>query len=365
MDLSSKEFTLNFRGFDQKDPETVKRFTAFCEANFALAPQTLFDGSDSSDAVVLAHGESPEALEALAKVLREIGARVEVSKECRIEEGEELEAPSTQELHRLFGHHNDDSSSPTDGPACPYPPLGRTLYLLTQSDGVFDRQRLRPRNYRSETRQATPVPPPHRHRRLIGLRAASLTAGLLVLTTATFLLKRTPTLLDGRGQRSSFQSREQGAPIRADSPPPAPQPAKSLSGKIRAHGFNLDLKVVASSRSLSISALTLIPTEDSRMGDGSMIKKIVGEPTFLTETTSGEWSGPVLLSVFLDTDGRESHSALPATISVRVHKDKGTGTASLMVSGETPMDSGPGDSSPTSQARDRLTTFSVPDLPLS
>ena len=370
MDVSGKEFTLNFHGFEQDDPETVKRFTAFCEANFALSPDTFGDANDLADTVVLTHGESHEALEALAKVLREIGARVDVSEGCRFEGSDILDGPSPQELHRLFGHRNDDGSSSTDGPSCPYPPLGRTLYLLTQSDGVFDRRRLRPKTYRSEARReearqeaATRIS--RRNHALVVVSAISLCVGIVALIAATVLVKRSPLSLDSRERHSLFQSREVSEIPKSDGALEAIPSARTLSANKRGKGFTIDVKVLASSRSLSISSLTLTPNDRFETQDRSVIKKVVGDPTFLTEFSPGEWKGRVQLSVFVEKEGRESHVTIPALVSVKVSEDNTVGRAVIEVANEALKNSSEYTVALGSQASSRLLTFAISDLTLS
>jgi hypothetical protein len=328
MDLSSKEFALNFRGFEQDDPETVKRFTAFCKANFPLAPEIFCDTKEDTDTVMLTHGESPEALEALATVLREIGARVEVSRGFRSVEDGQFGGPSTQDLHRLFDPHIDEIINTTNGPACPYPPLGRTLYLLTQSDGVLDRHRLRSKSLRSDTRQEPEVRGTRQHTPLLVVSALFVCLGLLLATT-TVLKREAPNR--GEDHRSSFLSHERRDTMRGEPPVRKTQATRTLSGTTRANGFSVEVKVLISASSLSVSGITLIPNEPSRMSDGSMIKTVVGDPSFLAQSVTGEWSGRVHLAVFVDTDGRESHSTIPARVSVTMAGDNSTGWATLEI----------------------------------
>lgn len=364
MDLSSKEFTLNFRGFEQDDPETVKRFTAFCEANFALDPEIFSDTKEDTDTVVLTHGESSEALEALATVLREIGARVEVSRECRFVENAQFGGPSTQELHRLFEPHNDEGVNDTDGPSCPYPPLGRTLYLLTQSDGVFDRRRLRPKTFRSDAPQEPGIRTTRRRSPLLVVSGILLCIGILALVAATALVKGyLPTL--GGDQRSSLLSREVNERTRGDLPVREAQATRTLSASARVQGFSVDVKVLASSSSLSLSGLTLIPNDRTRMNDGSMITKAVGDPTFLAQTVPGEWSGRVQLSVFVDMDGRESHITIPAWMSVKMSSDNTTGRAVIAITNDPSKESLDQNGGFGSLATARLASVAVSDLALS
>ena len=364
MDLSSKEFTLNFRGFEQDDPETVKRFTAFCEANFALDPEIFFDTKEDTDTVVLTHGESPEALEALANVLREIGARVEVSQECRFVENAQFSGPSTQDLHRLFEPHNEEGVNTSDGPSCPYPPLGRTLYLLTQSDGVFDRRRLRAKTFRSNAPQEPEVRTTRQHHTLLVVSAVFLCTGIIALVAATTLLKRSSPTREG-DQRASLLSREPSERTRVELPVREAQSARTLSANTPANGFSVEVKVLASSSSLSLSGLTLMPNDQSRMNDGSMIKKAVGDPTFLVETAPGEWSGRVQLSVFVDTNGRESHLTIPARVLVKMRSDNTAASAVMELTSDASKESLDENGAFGSLATARLTTLSVADLALS
>ena len=330
MDLSSKDFSLNFRGFEHDDPETVKRFTAFCRANFALSPQTFEANGPHSDTVVLAHGESHEELEALAKVLREIGARVDVSNIHDLVDGGAVAAPSTQELHRLFGHHQEERSI-EGGPACPYPPLGRTLYVLTQSEGVFDRKRFRqkgtrivaaqPRDY-SQVREGFPV---------LMWSIVSLTIGFVALAAAALLLKRYPEPSDSRVERNFSQSRPLNALTDGEGTEERGARVRTLSATGRIGGFTVAVKVLASASALSLSDLTFSPITETELHDGQTIKRIVGDPTFLSEASPGNWQGSVLLSVFVDHNGEESHFTTPAEVSVSIDSNYTMGSATIEI----------------------------------
>jgi hypothetical protein len=364
MDLSSKEFTLNFRGFEQDDPETVKRFAAFCEANFALAPDTFGDAGSGAETIVLTQGKSPEALEALAKVLREIGAHVDVCEECRLDEHTKLVGPSTQELHRLFEHQLDNDPANSDGPSCPYPPLGRTLYLLNRTDSVFDRRTLRTKTPRSQESHEISTVARQRRTAFVALSIISLTVGALVLIATAVLLQRGPLLVSEREQRSSFQTREHSQKTRTDSAVNDLQSTRGLNAATRVSGFNVELKVVTSPRSLSISALTIVPAAENRMSDGSMIKRIVGDPAFLAESSKGTWTGSIRLSVFVDIQGEESHLTIPAKISVSVTNDHSAGQAVIEIINEPANDTAQELSMQGSQAATHLRNVTLSNIPL-
>jgi hypothetical protein len=101
------------------------------------------------------------------------------------------------------------------------------------------------------------------------------------------------------------------------------------------------------------------------MNDGSMIKKAVGDPTFLAQTAPGEWSGRVQLSVFVDTDGRESHLTIPARVSVKMRGDNTAGRAVIELTNDASKESLDEHGALSSLATARLTTLAVADLALS
>lgn len=330
MDLSTKDFSLNFRGFEHDDPETVKRFTAFCRANFPLSPDTFGGSGVQSDTVVLAHGESHEELEALAKVLREIGARVDVSKKDGSGNSTPLTALSTQELHRLFGHHQEGGGI-EGAPSCPYPPLGRTLYVFTNSDQVFDRRRLRHKSTRSAEAHPHATPESRKGSSLLVLSVVSMTIGFVALAAAALLLKRYPTSPDVRTERNFGQSRLLNEPMRIDGSGQRGARARTLSANGSIGGFTIDMKILASESALSISSLTLSPMAQPSANESRTIKRIVGDPTFLSEGPAGEWRGSVLLSVFADENGQASHVTIPAEVVVKIDKEHAVGSAMIEV----------------------------------
>lgn len=365
MDLSSKDYSLNFRGFEQNDPETVQRFTAFCEANFALSPEVFHPTQEHPLEVVLAQGESSEELEALARVLREIGARVDVSQSSHIEGGLPFDPPSTQDLHRLFRQHNDDGSNNASAPSCPYPPLGRTLYLLTQSDGTFDRRRIRSNQYGGDSPQQTPRSTLTGNRALLVLSVTSLCVGLLALLAVAFLVAKTPVLSSHeRVYRSSVSSRIQSEQLKGEARMPEGTSPKTLRAHSRLGDFNVELKVLASPGALSVSSLAFTPLARTLMTDGAIVKRAVGDPTFLAESSPGTWKGPLIISIFVDKDGAESHFTIPALVTVSVNSDHTLGRAFVEIRDEVSGSS----STATTQApemADRLRALVVTDLSLS
>lgn len=331
MDVSSKDFSLNFRGFEHDDPETVQRFTAFCEANFALSPENLRLLQNSPETIVLTHGGSVEELEALAKVLREIGALVDVSSDRSDDISSLVGGPSTQELHRLFrgqsASENDDTPN-----SCPYPPpLGRSLYVLSNSEAIVDRRALRQRVRQS----STPTPPTFARESqnvspLVTFSGLSVAVGIVMILAAFFLVKR-----DGVTNNSSrvlaFQNQQRAETLRREATKVESGPAKTLSGATSFDRFAVELKVLASPSAVSISSLTFTPTGRDTAPNGIIVRRIVGEPTFLREPTPGTWGGAILLSVFIEQNGVSSHFTVPASISVIVDAKR----ASLQVAEDT------------------------------
>jgi hypothetical protein len=89
------------------------------------------------------------------------------------------------------------------------------------------------------------------------------------------------------------------------------------------------MKVLASESALSISSLTLSPITQPSANEARAIKRIVGDPTFLSEQSSGEWLGSVLLSVFVDENGQESHLTIPAEVIVKIDQEHTRASATI------------------------------------
>lgn len=329
MDLGSKDFSLNFRGFEHDDPETVQRFTAFCEANFALSPETVRLLQHSPDTVVLTHGGSVEELEALAKVLREIGAVVDVSSDTTHDISPIVGGPSTQELHRLFGKRSQSENDDTPN-SCPYPPpLGRSLYLLSKSGGMVDRRALRQRALQDSGE--LPPPPnttPVKSRTLLTMSCVALLAGVVAFVTASMTVHRNG-VLGGSPNGKTFQDQHRADSVRRDSTRTELGPTRTLTAVTRVNGFSVDLKVVASQAAVSISSLSFTPTDISVSSAGGAVRRIVGEPVFLTEAAPGTWVGSLILSVSVEENGITAHVPVPASITVMFDLNQSEGRVSI------------------------------------
>jgi len=335
MDLGSKDFSLNFHGFEQNDPETVQRFTAFCEANFALSPETVSLLKSSPETIVLTHGGSLEELEALAKVLREIGAVVDVS-----EDGHDLSSvvggPSTQELHRLFGAQSQSSNDDT-ALSCPYPPpLERSLYIFSRADTVLDRRALRKRSAREASSvEDASVPTPIKQSALLIITCAALCVGLAAAVTASILIKN-HGLPSERGVAKAVQQESSRRDIAATNA----APPRNLTASKAITGNNVELRILASAKAVSVSALSIQPTNIVGADSGATIRRIEAEPTFLSETAPSEWQGAIILSVSFEEAGKSSHFTIPASITVKVNGDYSSGRASIKVGAAQNSDGG-------------------------
>lgn len=329
MDLSSKDFSLNFRGFEHDDPETVQRFTAFCEANFALSPETVRSLQQSPETVVLTHGGSIEELEALAKVLREIGAVVDVSSDPSGDISALVGGPSSQELHRLFGggspSENDDK--PT---FCPYPPpLGRSLYLLSSSGSVVDRKALRQRALQNSPEPlASTTEPAAKSRSLVTTTCLAIVVGMIALAVAASLVKRDSLLVRSSNDRN-FQEHSRAEILRKEQQRVESGPARTLSASATVDGFDVELKVLASNTAVSISSLMFNPTDSATQATRSGVRRIIGEPVFLTEASPGTWVGSIILSVSVEENGTTAHVSAPASITVRFDAHQAEGRVSI------------------------------------
>jgi hypothetical protein len=328
MDVSSKDFSLNFRGFEHNDPETVERFTTFCAANFALSPEQVTLLKSTPNTIVLTQGGSIDELEALAKVLREIGALVDVSADTAGDLPSLLGTPSTQELHRLFGARTD-ASTDASAPSCPYPPpLGRSLYLLTNSDAVVDRRTLR-RKLRKETvvphdsKRSLLAP----HRTLLIVTALTIGVGVAALTAAAVLLKKESH--SDTGTTSVLSHTRTGAGTRINATSQEDAPPRTLTSTTNANGLGIELKITTSGDSVSVSSLTFLPKTSVTSARGVAVKRIEGDPTFLSQRAPGTWGGTVLLSIFLEGAGAPSHFTTPAEVEIRVNDDRSLAQASI------------------------------------
>jgi hypothetical protein len=151
--------------------------------------------------------------------------------------------------------------------------------------------------------------------------------GVAALTAAAVLLKK-----DSSKEGTSRSTFSQSRPVdgaRIDATANEDVPPRTLSSSGSAHGLGVELKIVASNKAVSVSSLTFTPQGTARNEDGITIKRIVGDPTFLSETAPGEWRGTVLLSVFMEDHGRPSYFTTPAEVEVRVNADRSIAHASI------------------------------------
>lgn len=362
MDLSNKDFSLNFRGFEHDDPDTVQRFTAFCEANFALSPETVRLIQESPETIVLTHGGSIEELEALAKVLREIGAVVDVSSDSSGDISSLVGGPSSQELHRLFG--GGSASENDDKPTlCPYPPpLGRSLYLLSSSGSLVDRKALRQRALQNSSEPlASTAEPPAKSRSLVTVSCIVIVMGMIALVTAATLMKRDSLLVRSPNDRN-FQEQSRAESLRKEQPRVESGPTRTLSASATVEGFGVELKVLASNTAVSVSSLMFNPTESSTPATRASVRRIIGEPVFLTEASPGTWVGSIILLVSVEDNGATAHISTPASITVKFDSQQSHGRVSI---GSDPTTLSESSLKVTRLANDSFTVSGIPFIEMS
>lgn len=327
MDLGSRDYSLNFRGFEHDDPERVQRFKAFCEANFSLSPDRAHSILSSSATTVLTHSGSLEELEALAKVLREIGALVDVSEPDTDGLLPSAHLPSTQELHRLFARERDqtlekeEDGGQFDEDSAEKPRLRSTLYLITANiDIAAQRKALRERAVSGAAQSTSPTT--HSRKNifaialcLVGLVLAGAVA-FIGLGRSSSLSVETPPLfgITHRSAEPRAQSLANTGPI------------KTLIGRSIVKGVSIESKVLVGPKSLSLSSLA-ISNNPSTTGTQSFIELVAGdatfrraegEPVFLKETGTGAWSGDVIVSIFTDNNGELSQLSRTYNVAVRL-----------------------------------------------
>jgi hypothetical protein len=333
MDLGSRDYSLNFRGFEHNDPERVQRFKAFCEANFSLSPDKAHSILSSSATTVLTHSGSLEELEALAKVLREIGALVDVSEpDAELSFGSP-HLPSTQDLHRLFAREreqtlqdieNIDTIEP-DTHVSPNPKQRSTLYLLTADiDIAAQRKALRDKASIKTVQQSSPRPHAKGRRPALAL---SLTGCVVVGVSALFALSRfSPNVVDappvfGIAHRHTTQ----GTPLLTNA-----EPARNLSGSTKVRGVSIEAKILIGPKSLSLSSLAIATNSSDRgaqsfiqsISDNAIFRRAEGEPAFLSENERGVWTGDVTVSLFTDTNGEIARQSRTYQATVRLNGER-------------------------------------------
>ena len=171
------------------------------------------------------------------------------------------------------------------------------------------------------------------------LRLLLLHSAAAALAAAAILLKKEAKIDERKG--SSFSQSRHIDATRTDLGSSEDITPRTLTSTKSAHGLGIELKVLASSKALSVSSLTFTPEIASLSHDGITVKRIVGEPTFLTETAPGEWQGTVLLSVFLQEEGVSSHFTTPAEVDIRVNAGRSIAHASVRMHSGASTDDGP------------------------
>jgi len=337
MDLGSGDFALNFRGFEHKDPAAFARFAHFCHANFALSPEATTLLASRLDSIVLTRGRSFDELEALAKVLREIGAQVDVSEAFSDPEQTSLGSHPESEIQRVFTEESFETPLARDLPrgrtrrrsyrAGPYTPL---QIATPRSEAINDwgiprhQKRLAVRGLISDERPTTP-------QRSLSARAVTLAIMLagIVFGAYTFM---PPLAVKQEGlptKRESILSKHPLLPSDAN-------PARLIVGATSQGGFTIALKVMVSDKLVSISSLLFVANEARTGGDSndeSSVARVEGDPAFLREESTGRWVGVVPVSLFIKEGGEVVQFTTPARVVVRIPGDALAPTALIEFTG--------------------------------
>jgi hypothetical protein len=71
------------------------------------------------------------------------------------------------------------------------------------------------------------------------------------------------------------------------------------------------------------------PTDSTIPGTGAAVRRIEGEPVFLSEASPGTWVGSIILSVSVEENGTTAHVAVPASITVMFDLNQTEGRVSI------------------------------------
>ncbi len=320
MELITRDFSLNFRGFEHQDPETVQRFRAFCEANFDLLPEEALQLSAPKKTIVLTHSSSPEELEALAKVLREIGALVEVAEESAPSSLEYSPLPSTQDLHRLF-RQDVDTPILYDRHRSKVSPIGSTIYLLNpKAAASAEHAEVFRRRKKAEVTTAAPSG------KRLGVKtlAVSLLVGGMILGAAF-----SRQYLQNSQDKQNWTAPVSAAPPVLTATTEIKHDAfKPLTGVSEIGGYSVELKALISSTAASIRSFNVAPSA-LKQGTVQTLKRIEGDPTFLKEVSSGVWEGVLTFYATESREGQEVRSQRQAKIVIALDRGAHTATATL------------------------------------
>lgn len=322
MDVITRDFSLNFRGFEHEDPETVRRFCAFCEANFDLLPEQAERLATKDETIVLTHSNSPEELEALAKVLREIGARVEVSADGADGMFDYEPLPTTQELHRLF-QPESETADPTARRATRIAPIGSSLYLVNPSLASTEHAEI----LRRRKRPTLDAGSAHVGRRVSGV----LTGVALVLVGATIGAIVGALAFHQRESTPEWSKAPQSmlaAP--AASHARKPDTSKTLAGSVEASGYRVEVKATIGSSTASIRSFIgdVVAPLDT---DSVAPRHFEGDPAFLEKSAEGEWSGTLTFYTFQRENGEEVRTQRQARVKLIASRDPRSASAQFTV----------------------------------
>lgn len=316
LEVGTGDLSLSVRGLEQKDPQTVERFRAFCQSNFGLSQEVTDSLGATSDTIVLSIGASEEELRALAKVMSEIGALVEISRGTPSHDFNRSTLTHTNarrsnaRVTRLFtlsteqGSHGDSNSTLDPAEVLLSSP---TTLRLHHDITLRNRRSLRTATRAIAEREPSLKQPPYRLRRrvMIGLCALLCTFAALSLFIHSYLTSESLASLP----RFSMVQTDQGLAPRL----PPPSFSQTLHGSLLSRWSALSLEVLISKTTVSVSSLVLAIERE-----GLPSLKAQAEPLFLAERAPGIWIGELLLSVVKDGNKIENATVqrLPITVSI-------------------------------------------------
>jgi hypothetical protein len=322
MELNSRDFSLNFRGFEHQDADRIERFRAFCEANFGLPPEDSRNLATPNHTFVLTHGSSPQELEALAEVLREIGARVEVEEDTS-GLSKQLGAPSTQELHRLFGPESEEAAL-REGRACRFSPVGSSLYLINPSASSSGESEILQR--RAQRRSARDARSINTFVKASSLGFALLTISVLALGVLYLKFRGgSPLSLTPQAKQllALSANRTSTLPIQTD-------PSRAVSGRTHENGYSVELKGLLSGGAVSVRSF-----EAQKESPSNGIRRLEGEPIFLSEAMPGVWEGSMPVYAIADSEGTEQRQRLQSNVTIRIGDGGQNAVATVTLAPET------------------------------
>jgi len=256
LEVGSGDFSISVRGFQNDDPATAERVRAFCKANFGLSAETTDPLTSHSDTIVLTLPASEDELRALAKVLREIGALVEISRgELSPRTSSLPHHGSVADIQRIFRSGHDSQRSSGDfAREFSDPPRLTPEFGPFRHDATLRKRRSQAKNARAprlapshisrSTRQLTPY---------VSFRALIISLSVVCAATIGALtMRHSPTI----HERTSLSGVMEPPTRRAELPLPESM-TNTLHGTLSTEALSIEMRALISNSTVSISSLTI------------------------------------------------------------------------------------------------------------